>query len=455
MSRSLAFGGFKPAAVSIVVAGLLAAAIGPVSASAETSQSQTTPINLSEALGDFNQSPTVERAKSAAEEVSWRRVESYSGFLPTVQASASRLLDREWLLTDVQLAGSPAPVAIPQILPTTVYSLGANWVLFDGLANIQRFQAARSFERSGKHEFDWTKFQGSRNVVLLFYRALAAQTLRDVAAANLKTLEDHLNDVQLFKKAGAGTKFDVLRVDVQTSEARSELLNANDNMSISLLRLAELIGQDLTTRTLQGQLPVLSPDLVQNLTYDEAKRSDIHALQSRVEALEDTASAANKFWIPRVSVGGQYQHYNNRNDEFSGDGFRDAYSVALNLNWNLWDGGVSYARDRQAVEQKVQAEKTLQLSKLKSKNDFEFWRRRYLYYASVYQARTGDVAKSSESVRLAREGRRVGTRTNTDLLDAEAELFRARAGLVNSQIGAVEALINLELATGQSLYQFQ
>ncbi|RYZ68725.1 MAG: TolC family protein, partial [Proteobacteria bacterium] len=393
------------------------------------------------------------RAKSVAEEGSWRRVEARSGFLPSVQASASRLLGREWLYTDVTLGGNP--VSVPQILPTTVYGLGANWVLFDGLANVERFKSAKALEKAGRQDLDWTRFQGSRNVVLLFYRALAAQTLREVAEANLKTLEDHLNDVNLFKKAGTGTKFDVLRVDVQASEARSELLNATDNMSISMLRLGELLGEDLSTRELQGKLPVLAPELVKDLKYDEERRADLHALRSRIEGLDSASSAANRFWVPRVSLGGQYQHYNNLNNEFSGDGFRDAYSVALNLNWNIFDGGVSYARDRQAVEQKVQAEKTLVVNRLKSKNDFEFWRRRYLYFASVYQARTGDVAKSTESVRLAKEGRRVGTRTNTDLLDAEAELFRARAGLVNSQIGAVESLINLEIATGQNIFQAQ
>lgn len=427
--------------------------LASVAAAADADADPSRPLTLNEALGDFDQSPTVARAAAATEETSWKRVESFSAFLPTVQAQATRLLDREWLYTNIMFGGNPA--VVPQILPTTIYGLGMNWVLFDGFSNVQRYNSARSMEKAGKQDLDWTKFQGSRNVVLLFYRALAAQTLRDVAEANLKTLEDHLNDVQLFKKAGAGTKFDVLRVDVQASEARSELLNATDNMSVSMLRLGELVGIEVADRKLQGQLPVLAPELVKDLKYDESKRSDLHALEHRVEGLESAASAANKFWVPRVSLGGQYQHYNNLNNEFTGDGFRDAYSVAVNLNWNLFDGGVSYARDRQAVEQKVQAQKTLQLTRLKSKNDFEFWRRRYLYYASVYQARTNDLAKSTESVRLAKEGRRVGTRTNTDLLDAEAELFRARAGVVNSQIGAVEALINLEVATGQNLFQFQ
>jgi outer membrane protein TolC len=414
---------------------------------------QSAPLTLSEAIGQFDTSPKVERAASQKEEASWKRVEAMSGFLPKIQANASRLLDAKLVLVDIPFGG--VTQSIPQILPTTTYGLGVDWTLFDGFANIQRFQGAQSLERAAEKDLDWMKIQGERDVVLLFYRALAAQTLKQVAEANLKTLTDHLSDTRLFKQAGTGTKFDVLRVEVQESEARSEVLNQTDNVTVSMLRLAEQLGQDLSTRNLQGQLPVLGPELVQNIKFDESKRGDLQAMHARLEGAEKNASASNKFWVPRVSFAGNYMQYNNLTDDYTGTGFRSAYSAAVNLQWNLYDGGISLARDRQAVEQKVQAAKSLAITRQKASNDFEYWRRRYLYNASIYQARLSDVQKSTESVRLAKEGRRVGTRTNTDLLDAESELFRARAGLVNSQIGAIEALINLEVATGQKLYSFQ
>jgi outer membrane protein TolC len=412
-----------------------------------------TPLTLEQAVQGFETSPSAELANSMKEEVSWKRVESVSGFMPKITANATRILDDKLVLVDIPLNGTI--ISIPQIIPTTTYSLGVDWTLFDGLANFERYQGARAYESAAQKDLAWVKFQGDRDVVLLFYRALAAQTLKDVADSNLKTLQDHLNDVRLFKQAGAGTKFDVLRVEVQTSEARSEVLNQSDNVTISKLRLGEQLGQDMAGRSLQGQLPVLSPELASNITYDETRRGDLEARKARVEGAERNSSAANRFLIPKVSIGGQYQQYNNLTNDLTGTGFRTAYSAALNLQWNLYDGGVSYSRDRQAVEQKVQAEKSLIIAKQKARDDFEYWRRRYIYNASVYQSRVEDVQKSTESVRLAKEGRRVGTRTNTDLLDAETELFRARAGLVNSQIGAIEALINLEVATGQTLFNFK
>jgi outer membrane protein TolC len=317
------------------------------------------PLTLDQALRDFEVSPRVERAASVKEEASWKKVELLSGFLPKISANASRIIDDKLVLVDIPLNGQV--VSITQILPTTTYSLGVDWTLFDGFANMERFEGAKALESASQKDLEWAKFQGQRDVVLLFYRALATQTLKEVAEANLKTLEDHLNDVRLFKQAGAGTKFDVLRVEVQTSEAKSEVLNQTDNVTISLLRLGEQLGLDIKSKALNGKLPVLGPELVANLKYDETKRGDLDAMKARLESVSRGASASSRYWIPRVGVGGQYQQYNNLTNDVAGPGFRSAYIAAVNLQWNLYDGGVSNSREHQAVEQKVQAERSLMI----------------------------------------------------------------------------------------------
>jgi hypothetical protein len=85
----------------------------------------------------------------------------------------------------------------------------------------------------------------------------------------VKTLEDHLNDVRLLKKNGMGTNYDVLRVEVQSSEAKSELLNSDDNVSIALLRLGEELGKESENRSVKGKLPVLDASLIKDVTFHE------------------------------------------------------------------------------------------------------------------------------------------------------------------------------------------
>jgi outer membrane protein TolC len=418
---------------------------------AESASSITLQNAVDEALKN---SPQVQKAESSYKESSWRRTSSFSTYLPTIQFEANYLTQHKYAFLDINLG---QPVSVPQVIPTSILALNAKWGLFDGFAATNRYRSTREFESAEENNYHWVQFQTSRNVALLFYKALGAKILKQVAEQNVKTLQDHLNDVVQFRKAGASTKFDVLRVEVQVSEVHSELLNAQDNLVLSQNRLTEALGRESDDRLPQGELPVLSAELAKKATLDSAsKRADLVALESRTKGLDDLERASGRFWSPRVSLFGQYQQYNNRNDDFKDwSNYREAYNVGVNLTWDLFDGFRGYSESRVTAEQHYQAERQLKMAQLHSKQDFELWRRKFIYFCSVYQARLSDVEKSEESVRLAKEGRRVGARTNTDLLDAESELFRARAGLVNAQIGSIEALINLELTTGQKLYDYK
>jgi outer membrane protein TolC len=418
---------------------------------------QAQSLSLTEAYQEaLTHSPQLQKAKSVHEEASWKRVESYSGYLPTLGASATYLTDKRYLLTDVLLPGSPTAITIPGIVPTSNFMLTAQLPLFDGFASTNRYRSAKTMEDSAEQNLSWTQFQLQRQIILQYYKALAAQTLEDVANQNVKTLEDHLKDVNLFKKAGMFTNYDVLRVDVQVSEAKSELLNSADNSVLSRAKLAELLGNDSENRVIKGALPILNADEIKSVDLTTINdRKDINSLADQASAMGYLESAAGSYLIPKISLFGQYQYYNNLNDNISDkDAYREAYQIGINLNWNIFDGAVSMARSKQSIEQKYQAEKSLRVAQLKARQDIELWKRKFVYFCSVYRSRVSDVEKSTESVRLAREGRKVGARTNSELLDAETELFRARAGVVNAQLGAIEALVNLELATGKEIHHF-
>lgn len=400
----------------------------------------------------FQQSPVVKKAEAVHEELYWKKIESYQGYMPSLTGSINYLTQERYMLVDVNLGAGPASIA--QVVPTTLYTLTANWPLFDGFATAYRIKSASKQEQASQKEFEWAQFATQRQVVLQFYKALAAEALKEVSEQNLLTLTDHLKDVQALNKAGISTSYDILRVEVQVSEAKSEVLNANDNFEMAKFRLGEVMGKTVETRNLAGKLPDLSNVKIENLA-PSTQRQDLQALRERADSMGDLSTSAHLYWVPKISAFGQYQYYNNKNDRFSdSEAFREAYLVGLNLTWNLFDGFSSVAKSRSAAAQAMQFEKNYESIRLKAEQDLEFWKRKFNYFKTVYSSRVTEVQKSAEAVRIAKEGRRAGARTTTDLLDAELDLFRSRAGQVNAQIGAVEALINLEMATQSSLYEF-
>jgi len=187
------------------------------------------------------------------------------------------------------------------------------------------------------------------------------------------------------------------------------------------------------------------------LKYSDApkNRTDIQALNLRAAAADRARQASQAWWVPSIAVGGQYQWYDAQNytDRINDTGnYYNAYNFGVMLKWNLFDGGVSIAKAGEAAQQAIQAEKAAQAEKLKVPYDFEYWKRRYVSNTDHYISKKFDITRSEESVRLAKEEERAGTRTSTETLDAELDLFRAKAGVVNALVNAAEAAIRLELA---------
>ncbi len=414
-------------------------------------------MTLHEAISEaLKSSPSLERSKSATEEAKWKRVEGYSGFLPTVNANATYLFDKKYALTNVRLGNATADTIVPQVIPNSQLVLTTSYPLFEGFSSINRLQAANAGLNAANNEEEWNQFKTEMDVTLAYYRMLGNKILKDVAAQNLKVLQDHLKEVKLFKSSGMATNYDVLRVEVQVSNAETDLLNAEDNIAISEQNLLEILGKDKMEIVVSGELPILEESLLKGVTEaDIHNRLDIQALKSKLTSLSYNERAQSSFWVPRLSAFGQYQYYNNLNDSLTDtDKYRSAYQVGLQLSWNIFDAGTSFSKSKQTTEQFVQAEKTYRITELRAQKDFEIWKRKYNYFASLYRARNNDISKSKESVRLAREGQRVGARTNTDLLDAEADLYKSQAGAVNAQLGAIEALINLQTSIGQKITTF-
>jgi outer membrane protein TolC len=414
--------------------------------------SDTHAMSVDEAIQSaLTSSPLILKTQSASQEAKWKTRENWSGYLPTLSASANHLLDKRYALTNINFGGNPA--IVPQIIPSTQLSLTATYSVFEGFSSWNKLRSAMEAQNSADKELEWTKLKVEQDSTLAFYKALASRKLQEIAQRNYNVLLDHLKEVQLYKKTGMATNYDVLRVEVQVSNAQTELMNATDNIALSDQSLLEIMGLEKIDLKLDGDFPEFTDSQLKKVENADIKsRSDLEALKLKINSLSYASSAQNSFWLPRISLFGQYQHYNNLNDAwFESSKFRDAYQIGVAVTWNIFDGMVSISRANQTSEQYFQLEKSYRIAELKAQKEFDLWKRKYNYFLNFYKARMSDISKSKESVRLAKEGRRVGARSNTDLLDAESDLYKSEAGAINAQIGAMEALINLELSVGHKI----
>jgi outer membrane protein TolC len=307
-------------------------------------------LTLDQALSEAQaHSPELRRARAESNGANWRRVETYAGFLPKLQLSGNYLFDEKYQIAHIPLNGEVIPV--PFIYPVSDFAVDASINVFDGFQNINNYKAASLLQDASDLDLRWSEFKMGERVRFAYYSALAAKKLDDVAVQNIKTLQDHIEKIRVRKSGGLATNYDVLRVEVQLSEAQSEKLLADDNVLLERKKLDQLLGLKDDARGLTGELPL--PNASQVATVQEptdAERPDLQSLEKREEAADRADSSAGAYLVPKVSVAGRYEVYNNANNEaFNPDPYQNAYQVGVFVTWNAFDGGASIAKSKQAA----------------------------------------------------------------------------------------------------------
>jgi len=405
-------------------------------------------------------SPLYHQAQAAEREASWSQVEAISqGFLPHVSLSGKYFLSQTYAEEMVAFESPTALTPFQENFPIASFGLDADFDLFDGFRNVDSLNAANESHEAASLLSGWSLFQLQEQVRLKFHQALAARELSDMADQNVKTLEDHLRIVNDQLENGQATRYDVLRVEVQLSEAKSDQISAHDNVVLAREALAQAMGLSSDDRALSGELPVLDAEAILSAlpAADFRERPDLKAKELQALAAEDRSAAAGSFWFPKISLIGEYQWYDSQ-DYFlasntisnTGD-FNTSYFIGAAATWDILDGGLSLAKANESAERAKQAQDDFEVLKIRAPYDYDFWKRRLVFQVALYQAKLTDVDKAKESARLATLGFKAGTRTTTDVLDAELDEFRAAAGLVQAQVDALEALINLELSVGRRI----
>jgi outer membrane protein TolC len=117
----------------------------------------------------------------------------------------------------------------------------------------------------------------------------------------------------------------------------------------------------------------------------------------------------------------------------------------------LFDGGANLAKSKGIQAAAEQVHQALRESRLEASEDIETWFRRYQDQTLLYQAKQRNIERATESLRLSKLGLKEGTQTNLDVLEAEADLYNARAGSIQSQVDAAEAWMRLEVALGKTI----
>ncbi len=265
------------------------------------------------------------------------------------------------------------------------------------------------------------------------------QSFLDEAARNLR-------DAQLRQEVGVGTRFDVLRAEVQFANARQSLIQSQSQQQISRRDIARLLNLPPTASI--SATPVEASE-VWPLTLEE---SVVQAFQNRAEleqqllqadVSEQQRRAALATVRPQVRL---FANYSLQSLLDSDSGFQDNYSFGARLNWTLFDGGAARSRARQQeIEGQINEE---QFSETLDQVRFDVEQAYFNLQANQENIATSQVAvaQAQEALDLANLRLQAGVGTQLDVLTAQRELTEAEVNNVTAILGYNRALVAIQRA---------
>jgi outer membrane protein len=394
-----------------------------------------------------------ERAKQKADQLGIER----SAYFPILAASATFANERI-------IQPFPKPLA-PQGYTVNNVSLvqpdiALRYLLFDSGKRKASVDVATAETLLAGADFIQTNQDVAFRVASAYYRLLTAQERLQATRDTLSTAQTTQDAAEAQLHNGRSTLPDVLSAKAETSQAAFDQEAADGDEKISRLDLRNALGAEPSPEIMIDaqksdplpQLLALSIDqLVDRALTD---RPDLLAQAAAIRAAGSSINLAKAEYGPQVSFSGsaaQTSLWPTANVGQLGSASKPTWSVALEVEWRIFDGGerkhhVSAAESKQREAQDEMTDKRDQATR-------EVWSAYIAFRTAIRKEQAAvallDSANASYSASL--EAYRYGVRNLVDVVTAEKQLALARLSSVAARSELFLQAVNLEYVTGNLL----
>ncbi|MEE0979474.1 MAG: TolC family protein [Muribaculaceae bacterium] len=289
-------------------------------------------------------------------------IEAKDQFLPNISANASETFNFGRGLTSENTYAD-------RNTSNFQWGVGMQLPLFQGLQASRQLKYAKVNLRTLALRTDAAKENITLNVIAQYLQALYCRELLATANEQVRLSDYELNRQQELANAGKIAEVNVLQAKAQLAQDKLSVANAQNDYTIALLDLAQLIQlpdiTDFDIQPLDDQLPTIaSPETV----YADALFSNagLLAAQNKVTAAQAQESVAKTGYIPRLSfnagIGSSYYHLGGYDNASFSRQMRDNYSTyfGFSLQIPIFDAFSTRNRVRKAQVQTVTARLQLQ-----------------------------------------------------------------------------------------------
>ena len=259
-----------------------------------------------------------------------------------------------------------------------------------------------------------------------YFQVLQYRNLIEVREEAVKTLQEHLKNVNAQFRVGTVAKSDVLASQVELANEQQALVTTQNTYDVAVATLNNFIG--LPADTILQPADTLTYNKY-NLTlggctaYALENRADIAAADYAVKQAEQAKKSAKAGYRPTVSASATKGI---TGKSVFKDDITDQWTAGLSASWNIFDGGVTSSQVHAADAALSRAKETA----AKTREDVQLDVQSYFLQLKAAEKNISttqtSVALAEEDYKIAQVRYAAGVGTNLDVMDASRKLTEAK-----------------------------
>jgi outer membrane protein len=337
--------------------------------------------------------------------------------------------------------------------PTLSVGVDVSYPLYNGGAVRNSIQAAKTRVEAGRATLTAVEGDVFTQAVSAYMNVIRDRSIVELNTNNVKVLETNLEATRDRFQIGDLTRTDVAQSEARLQLGRSQLAQAQGQLTASEATYRQVIGHAPGNLTPPPPLPPLPATTDEAVRIALANNPDLVSISRQAIAAGYDVRVAEASRLPTLSAVGSGTYVN----ELGGAvGIGNVPStggqttVGLSASIPIFQGGLPAARIRQAQAQQGQV---LEQVVGTERAVVQTARAAFAAYDAAEKAiQSNTVAVQANELALegARAEQSVGTRTVLDVLNAEQELLNSQVALVSAKRDAYVAGFQLLNAMGQA-----
>lgn len=369
-----------------------------------------------------------------------------SGFLPTVTGNAGATYN----IDDTEAEFSNGTSTVLKGAESNRYnaSVNINYTIFDGLG--RRYNYKRL-----KEQYQLSELQAretiENTIIQLFsvYYSVAQLTENKLTLGQaLEVSKERLLRAQYQFDYGQNSKLGVLNAEVDINNDSINVINANQELKNAKRDLNVVLGNAINVDFNVDTNINFTLQFQKDSLFQKAKQRNVALLQTNknIEISQLDIKSGKSAYLPRIGLVGTYGWNQNNNNAaaFVTVSTNVGLSGGLNLSWNLFDGGSTITRVKNA---KVNLE-TQQLQKenilIGIERDFNNTWDDYQNKLNIYNIQESNILTSQSNFARTQEQFKIG---QVDSI----EFRQAQLNLLNAELSRNQAKYQAKLAELQVL----